>query len=166
MTCTEAEKKQDLIEQCRYYNGETELPKSLPQEYALMWDYESVWVKCELEQNEMLTVFKEGIIEYHLETKRDDQTPLTLKALLFNRYLHWGGYAPIEEELKNFEVWYEEHYLQRDTNKARMLSCKKPMLSVPSSTPRRMVRERQKSLPMSSSTILEVRIRPPAGVTL
>lgn len=130
MAYSRTEKKKDLIKKCRYYNGEKELPKSLPQEYALMWDYESVWVKCELEQNEMLTMFKEGIKEFHLETKRGDDTPLTLKALLFNRYLHWGEYASIEEELKNFEVWYAEHYLQRETNEKRMLNSQKPIFGI------------------------------------
>ena len=43
-----------------------------------------------------------------------------MKALLLNRYLHWGGdYAPIDVALKAFEKWYEEHYLIWPTNEER-----------------------------------------------
>ena len=60
------------------------------------------------------------IEEFHLENKDGDKTPLTLKALLLNRYLHWcGAYAPIEEALIHFEKWYMDHYLIRSTNEER-----------------------------------------------
>ena len=64
--------------------------------------------------------FQRMIEEFHLESKDGENTPLTMKALLLNRYLHWGGdYAPIDVALKAFEKWYEEHYLIWPTNEER-----------------------------------------------
>ena len=68
----------------------------------------------------MMEQFQRMIEEFHLENKDDDKTPLTMKALLLNRYLHWcGAHASIEETLKHFEKWYMDHYLVRPTNEER-----------------------------------------------
>ena len=68
----------------------------------------------------MMEQFQRKIEEFHLENKEGDDTPLTMKALLLNRYLHWcGAYASIEETLKHFEKWYIDHYLIRPTNEER-----------------------------------------------
>ena len=68
----------------------------------------------------MMEQFQTMIEEFHLENKDGDKTPLTMKALLLNRYLHWcGAYASIEETLKHFEKWYMDHYLVRSTNEER-----------------------------------------------
>ena len=105
---------------CRYYNGESEPPRSLPEGCALMWDYEWHWVLWSLKNDSMMEQFQRMIEEFHLENKDDDRTPLTMKALLLNRYLHWcGAYASIEETLKHFEKWYMDHYLIRSTNEER-----------------------------------------------
>ena len=105
---------------CRYYNGESEPPRSLPEGCALMWDYEWRWMQWSLKKDPMMEQFQRMIEEFHLENKDGDKTPLTLKALLLNRYLHWGGvYAPIEEALRHFEKWYMDHYLIRLTNEER-----------------------------------------------
>ena len=113
-------RRQYLLSQCRYYNGESEPPRSLPEGYALMWDYEWHWVQRSLKNDPTMEQFQTMIEEFHLENKDGDKTPLTLKALLLNRYLHWcGAYAPIEEALRHFEKWYECHYLIRSTNEER-----------------------------------------------
>ena len=39
----------DLILDCRYYNGEEEVPDTLPKGKEIFWDYERVWVKWVLE---------------------------------------------------------------------------------------------------------------------
>ena len=39
------------------------------------------------------------------EFEMGDDTPLSLKALLFNRYSHWLGGHGIEEDVKNFKVF-------------------------------------------------------------
>ena len=113
-------RRQYLLSQCRYYNGESEPPRSLPEGCALMWNYEWHWVLWSLKNDPMMEQFQRMIEEFHLENKEGDDTPLTMKALLLNRYLHWGGaYASIEETLKNFEEWNKEHYLIRPTNDER-----------------------------------------------
>ena len=113
-------RRQYLLSQCRYYNGESEPPRSLPEGCALMWDYEWHWVLWSLKNDPMMEQFQRKIEEFHLENKEGDDTPLTMKALLLNRYLHWyGAYASIEETLKHFEKWYESHYLIWSTNDER-----------------------------------------------
>ena len=113
-------RRQYLLSQCRYYNGESEPPRSLPEGCALMWDYEWHWVQRSLKNDPTMEQFQTMIEEFHLENKDGDKTPLTLKALLLNRYLHWcGAYASIEETLKHFEKWYESHYLIWSTNDER-----------------------------------------------
>ena len=113
-------RRQYLLSQCRYYNGESEPLCSLPEGCALMWDYEWHWVQRSLKNDPMMEQFQRMIEEFHLENKDGDKTPLTMKALLLNRYLHWGGaYASIEETLKHFEKWYMDHYLVRPTNEER-----------------------------------------------
>ena len=113
-------RRQYLLSQCRYYNGESEPLRSLPKGCALMWDYEWHWVQRSLKNDPMMEQFQRMIEEFHLENKDGDKTPLTMKALLLNRYLHWcGAYASIEETLKHFEKWYMDHYLVRSTNEER-----------------------------------------------
>ena len=112
--------RQFLLSQCRYYNGESEPPRSLPEGCDLMWGYERNWVLWSLKNDPVMEQFQRMIEEFHLENKNGDKTPLTMKALLLNRYLHWSGaYAPIEEALKYFENWYEDQYLVRLTNEER-----------------------------------------------
>ena len=112
--------RQYLLNMCRYYNGESEPRRSLPEGCALMWDYEWRWMQWSLKKDPMMEQFQRMIEEFHLENKDGDKTPLTMKALLLNRYLHWGGaYAPIEEALRHFETWYMDHYLIRLTNEER-----------------------------------------------
>ena len=120
MSRSSVTRRQYLLSQCRYYNGKSEPPRSLPEGCALMWNYEWHWVLWSLKNDPMMEQFQRMIEEFHLENKDGDKTPLTLKALLLNRYLHWGGvYAPIEEALRHFEKWYECHYLIRSTNEER-----------------------------------------------
>lgn len=113
-------RRQYLLSQCRYYNGESEPLRSLPEGCALLWDYEWHWMLWSLKNDPMMEQFQRMIEEFHLENKDGDKTPLTMKALLLNRYLHWcGAYASIEETLKHFEKWYMDHYLVRPTNEER-----------------------------------------------
>ena len=88
-------RRQYLLSQCRYYNGESEPPRSLPEGCALMWDYEWHWVQRSLKNDPTMEQFQTMIEEFHLENKDGDKTPLTLKALLLNRYLHWCVSTPL-----------------------------------------------------------------------
>ena len=110
-------KKEDLILDCRYYNGEEEVPDSLPPEKAIFRDYERVWVMWVLDGYECLqddiNYFTEVYDLPHL-LPDDDGTPLGLKALLFNRYDHWVGIygsQSREDYALKFKGWYIGEYI-------------------------------------------------------
>lgn len=102
----------DLIRKCRYFKGEPKCPSYLyEQDKANIWDYENLWVESEYHRDENNDNTRE-YLHYGLgDFNREDGTPLTLKALLFNRYTHWVGGYSIEEDIKGFKEWYREHYL-------------------------------------------------------
>lgn len=109
--------KEELILDCRYYNGEEEVPDSLPEGKAIFWDYERVWIRWNLEGYDRL----QEDIDYFTEVydlpnllPSDDGTPLGLKALLFNRYDHWVGIygsQSREDYALNFKSWYIREYI-------------------------------------------------------
>ena len=108
--------KEELILDCRYYNGEDEIPDSLPEGEHIFWDYERVWVRRVLEGDEKL----QKSIDHYTEEydlpgllPESDGTPLGLKALLFNRYEHWNGYmgGSIEKYAQDFKSWYFDQYV-------------------------------------------------------
>lgn len=106
--------KKDLIQFCRYYKGEEENPYK-DGDKAYLWDYERVWVKETLAsyKNEDVSFFSPMLDEYLAcglrEFEQMDDTPVTLKALLFNRYCHWNG-LPMVDCAKSFKRWYNEFY--------------------------------------------------------
>ena len=61
-----------------------------------------------IDDREFLKQNNNMYIEFGLETfSLDDGVPLSLKAILFNRYMHWsyGG------TVAGFKTFYFEHYL-------------------------------------------------------
>ena len=76
--------------------------------------------------------------------------------------------SPIQQDLfdLNAEQIQKMRRLDEVIDRINRMMAQRPLSSVPSNTPRRMVKVRQKCLLMPSSTISEVRIRPPVGVTL
>jgi len=94
-----------LIDNCRYYRGEKECPDTLKESgKELFWFYELKWV-------EMNGEF-EGFGEYEgyglSDFEKEDGVPLTLKLLLFNRYMHWSGYG--YDSIPGFKEWYRNNY--------------------------------------------------------
>ena len=87
--------KEELILDCRYYNGEDDVPATLSAGDAIFWDYERVWAGWVLEGCDRL---QKNIDHYSKAydlpnlLPENDGTPLGLKALLFNRYEHWNCY--------------------------------------------------------------------------
>ena len=131
MAYTKEDKRRWLILQCRYYKGEPTPPSTLPEGYALMWDYEMRWVQWTLEEDDMIENFKNVIRRFHLETKEGDKSPLILKALLCNRYLKWSSeYTPLKEALKNFEKWYVDFYQLWKTNREHRADKRRPDLII------------------------------------
>lgn len=99
--------KKDLLPFCRYYKGEKERPKDAP----LWWGYEEKWVELSENPQEgsinfnMLGEYIDNYLRAGLRTfEQMDNTPATLKALLFDRHTHFGGDA------ESFKTWYENEY--------------------------------------------------------
>ncbi|MBQ3363055.1 MAG: hypothetical protein IJG42_03785 [Muribaculaceae bacterium] len=108
--------REKLILDCRYYNGEDDVPDSLPEGKAIFWDYERVWTMWVLEGNKKLQKDIDYFTrEYDLPNllPEDDGTPLGLKALLFNRYDHWNGFMGGSREAyaQSFKKWYLSTYV-------------------------------------------------------
>lgn len=97
--------KQALINQCRYYKGEETCPEGFKKQgKEYLWFYEKKWVDLkgnyddpgEYDENN-LTLFEQ-----------DDDVPISLKKMLFNRYIQdvWS----IKEAVPLFKTWYREQY--------------------------------------------------------
>ena len=101
---------EDLIKYCRYYKGEEFCPEDISKdENESLWYYEQLWVKRD-ELRDEKGYNTTGYIDYGLKDfNADDGVPITLKALLFNRYCHWsGGYG---NDVEGFKKWYKKYYL-------------------------------------------------------
>lgn len=101
----------EYIRNCRYYHGEENCPeciKLLPAGEGL-WFYEKRWVEFNLEGED----FQIWLDEYNAygmsDFSTDDGVPISLKAILFNRY-YKGGYMELGG--KHFRQWYLETYLR------------------------------------------------------
>lgn len=102
--------KKDLLPFCRYYKGEKECPKETNE---LFWGYEKVWVETSENPKENGDNFKiasdwlDDYLRASLSSfSNDDGVPITLKALLFNRYTHWM------QTNDGFKEWYTKNYKQ------------------------------------------------------
>lgn len=100
-------KKEDLLKYCRYYKGEKSPPKEIKSTF---WNYEKKWIELSDEDNihldEMITIYvSKGLGRF----EHDDNVPLTLKALLFNRYSHWN----VNPNVNEFKQWYKTEYIKK-----------------------------------------------------
>lgn len=100
-----------LFDYCRYYKGEKECP--FDAEQALLWDYERRWCKV---QNDKDSSMNDMLNEYNISGlcsfEPYDGTPVSLKALLFNRFCHWSSGA-MHECIEPFKKWYVDTYKKR-----------------------------------------------------
>ena len=122
--------REELILDCRYYNGEEEVPDTLPEGMEIFWDYERVWVRWILEGNDSLQVNIDYYTkEYDLPNllPESDGTPLGIKAILFNRYDHWVGYmgGSKDEYAQQFKEWYLSRYVAGTNTHRQMMNKQK-----------------------------------------
>lgn len=102
--------REELIKFCKYYKGEKECPYTNDSPEDSMkrhfWNYESYWV----DSDDKIRSENVGLLRaYGLEDfNANDGTPISLKALLLNRWGHWEGLYDIE----GFKKWYLADYLQ------------------------------------------------------
>lgn len=96
----------DLVHYCRYYRGEKENPFEGTK--GMLWQWEKTWVLNLTENNEEDEKYMSQILEDYLlaglkDFEKWDDTPITLKALLYNRFDHWN-------ESEGFEPFYRKYY--------------------------------------------------------
>ena len=109
----EMENADKFIQYCRYYHGEETCPehiKPLPAGESL-WFYEMRWVQFNLDGEDLQLDLDEYSAYGMSDFSRDDGVPVSLKAILFNRY-YQGGY--VEVGGAHFRQWYLKTYLQKD----------------------------------------------------
>ena len=106
------EAKHLLRKQCRFYANEVEAPRFEQPNGALLWDYERRWVEWTVESDSYLNeVFVNYLRAGLSDFEAADGTPISLKALLYDRYVHWSSFGEDVEE--NFRKWYREEYQSR-----------------------------------------------------
>ncbi len=73
---------------------------------ATAWKYERMWLEMSMKPDEFSQHRVEEYINHGLaDMYMYDGVPVSLKALLFNRYAHWGYSDP-----DGFRVWYQHTY--------------------------------------------------------
>lgn len=111
--------QEELILDCRYYNGEEEPPEGVDQ---LMWGYEEAWVRMVMENNptpqRCLDYYTREYNLPELLPQEEDGTPLGMKAILWNRLDHWN-YMPATAN--EFIDWYQEHYVRHTKTHRQLL---------------------------------------------
>lgn len=102
-------KEADLLQYCRYYKGERENPyEGKDQNKSMLWFYEKMWVDM-AGSNDPDSL----LADYCLYLNRDlpelvnnDHAPMSLTALLYDRYTHFGG-GP-----EGFKNLLKEYYMK------------------------------------------------------
>lgn len=107
--------KQDLLQFCKYYKGEEESPYQ-GTENAL-WGIEKTWVAFSLNAEKGFDYLSKCLNEYLSCGLRDfeqfDDTPVSLKAVLFNRFEQW-------DEGGDFKEFYRKYYTQKKDYRYRI----------------------------------------------
>ena len=96
-----------LLDFCSYYGVEN--VTEFGDDFNMFCNYERVWVQ-ELSNWQFSFAETNAFLHYGLEEfNKDDGVPMTLKVILFNRYMHWsyGGTA------EGFKEWYLKNYKNR-----------------------------------------------------
>ena len=98
-------KEQDLIAFCRHYKGEENNPD--PQDS--IWRYERFWVEETMKDCPDFGRLLDDYLSAGLRTfNMYDDTPVTLKAVLFNSFMQQAeGMARVED----FKSWYDRFYI-------------------------------------------------------
>lgn len=101
-------KREDAISSCRYYKGEKVGNYQHPETQTFN-KIERAWVEL-VTHDDLTDELSERLSEYLSAGLRDfekfDNTPITLKAVLFNRFIKYNERYDIEA----FKKWYEKNY--------------------------------------------------------
>ena len=98
----------------RFYKGPDTEPDTKENNERLIWDYERMWVQRDEMRDESSAMVREYIDDVLPLWSEEDGIPLSLKALLYNRYSHWlGGYG-LESDVAGFKHFIKRDYLRLD----------------------------------------------------
>lgn len=105
--------KNPLLKSCRYYDGEPSNPyEGKDPDKAMLWAYEQMWVKNA--ERGLSPADSETLEDYEAyglkQFSVDDGVPLSLKAFLFNRFMHWQGGFGMDDDRENFKRFYSRFY--------------------------------------------------------
>lgn len=101
-------KKDDLLRFCRYYRGESRNPFTNDGTRALLWDYERSWVSDNLKEGDFSDYLNDYIAVGLQDFSKYDDTPVTLKAVLFNRYAKTA--YTMQDAVPGFKEFYQKYY--------------------------------------------------------
>lgn len=107
----------ELLKSCRFYRGETINPyEGADSNRALMWSLEQMWVKRA--ERGLSPADSETLKDYEAfglkSFSADDGVPLSFKAFLFNRFMHWQGGNGMKNDRDAFKQFYLRYYLTQD----------------------------------------------------
>lgn len=111
-TMSRTDTRQHLLSLCKLYRGEANNPYNHDAPNAQMfWRCEEFWANATLRQDDdsLLAAMVDDYLEAGLKDfAATDQTPITLKAVLFNRFCKYNERADIEA----FKRLYLEEYIK------------------------------------------------------
>lgn len=105
--------KNQTLKFCRYYRGEKENPfEGKDPDKAMLWGYEQMWAeRAERGLSPADTELLETYEAYGLKSfNADDGVPLSYKAFLFGRFMHWCGGNGLEIDRVEFQKFYDRCY--------------------------------------------------------
>ena len=104
--------REKLMELCKSYKGEKENPYKGEQNKACLWSYERAWLlEFAKPHSRLLMSYLSQYTAVGLTCfSTHDGVPVTLKALLFNRYARtqYSDYEAVE----SFKRFYNKYYVE------------------------------------------------------
>jgi hypothetical protein len=94
----------------KYYKGEAENPfEEGDNDASLLWFYEYIWHHENEKNSEFLNMYVDEYRRCYLENfEQNDGIPISLKALLFNRFAK--QYDAMIFAVEDFKKWYIQYY--------------------------------------------------------
>jgi hypothetical protein len=101
------EQKEFLVSLCTRYKGQ----KNNPNYKDKIWEYERFWVEMSMKKNPDFSALLDAYIDAGLRTfNMYDDAPITLKAVLYNRFMQQAeGMASTGD----FKRWYDTYYRKK-----------------------------------------------------
>ena len=105
-------RRRELLKQTLFYKGEDACPEEFG-EGSCYWDYERLWVRWELEQDEQyIAILRHFLTDIVQNNPVHEGVPIGLQAIFASRISYWdGGRSPVSlEDVHEFCRRYEQTY--------------------------------------------------------